>query len=59
MLQLKLAQRQAILDQGLTDWVTWTYDPLYRRNAVFNIHRSGRYLMYVLTATCTANCPTR
>jgi predicted GNAT superfamily acetyltransferase len=40
-LQLKLAQRRAILDQGLTDWVTWTYDPLYRRNAVFNIRRLG------------------
>lgn len=40
-LQLKLAQRRAILDQGLTDWVTWTYDPLYRRNGVFNIRRLG------------------
>jgi predicted GNAT superfamily acetyltransferase len=36
-----LAQRQALLDQGLTDWVTWTYDPLFRANAVFNIHRLG------------------
>lgn len=40
-LQLKLAQRRAVLDQGLTDWMTWTYDPLYRRNAAFNIHRLG------------------
>ncbi|MEX1019257.1 MAG: hypothetical protein WDZ49_06340 [Litorilinea sp.] len=40
-LRLKLAQRQAILEQGLTDWVTWTYDPLYRRNGVFNLHRLG------------------
>ena len=40
-LQLKLAQRDAILAQGLTDWITWTYDPLYRANAVFNIHRLG------------------
>jgi len=40
-LQLKLAQRAAILAQGLTDWITWTYDPLYRANAVFNIHRLG------------------
>ena len=40
-LALKLAQRQAILEQGLTDWVTWTYDPLQRTNAVFNIHRLG------------------
>jgi predicted GNAT superfamily acetyltransferase len=30
----------------LTDWVTWTYDPLYRANGVFNIHRLG--------ATCTS-----
>lgn len=40
-LQLKLAQREAVLAQGLTDWITWTYDPLYRANAVFNIHRLG------------------
>lgn len=40
-LRLKLAQREAILAQGLTDWVTWTYDPLYRPNGVFNIHRLG------------------
>ena len=44
-LRLKLAQREAILAQGLTDWITWTYDPLYRPNGVFNIHRLG--------ATCT------
>jgi predicted GNAT superfamily acetyltransferase len=40
-LQLKLAQRDAVLAQGLTDWVTWTYDPLYRANGVFNLHRLG------------------
>lgn len=40
-LRLKLAQRDYILAQGLTDWVTWTYDPLYRTNGVFNIHRLG------------------
>lgn len=40
-LQLKLAQREAILAQGMTDWVTWTYDPLQGRNAVFNIRRLG------------------
>jgi len=40
-LQLKLAQRQAILAQGFADWVTWTYDPLLRTNAVFNIRRLG------------------
>lgn len=39
--QLKLAQRDAILAQGMTDWVTWTYDPLFRVNAVLNIHRLG------------------
>lgn len=40
-LRLKLAQRREVLVQGLTDWMTWTYDPLYRRNGVFNIHRLG------------------
>lgn len=40
-LALKLAQRSAILELGLTDWVTWTYDPLFRTNAVFNIRRLG------------------
>jgi len=44
-LQLKLAQREHLLAQGLMDWMTWTYDPLQRVNAVFNIHRLG--------ATCT------
>jgi predicted GNAT superfamily acetyltransferase len=40
-LQLKLAQREAILRQGMTEWVTWTYDPLIRTNGAFNIHRLG------------------
>lgn len=40
-LRLKLAQRAMLLEQGLTDWVTWTYDPLYRANGVFNINRLG------------------
>lgn len=44
-LRLKLAQRDSLLAEGLTDWMTWTYDPLQRVNAVFNIHRLG--------ATCT------
>lgn len=39
--QIKLKQRELVLQQGVTDWVTWTYDPLYRRNGVFNIHRLG------------------
>jgi predicted GNAT superfamily acetyltransferase len=40
-LRLKLAQREQVLAQGITDWVTWTFDPLYRANGVFNIHRLG------------------
>lgn len=40
-LQLKLAQRQTILEMGYTDWIVWTYDPLFRANGVFNIHRLG------------------
>ncbi len=38
-LQLKLAQREAVLSQGATDWVTWTFDPLQRVNAIFNLTR--------------------
>ncbi len=40
-LRLKLAQAAVIRDQGMTDWVTWTYDPLIRTNGVFNLHRLG------------------
>ena len=40
-LRLKLAQRAAILEQGASDWVTWTYDPLLRTNGAFNLHRLG------------------
>ena len=40
-LRLKLAQRDYVLAQGLTEWMTWTYDPLFRANCVFNIHRLG------------------
>jgi predicted GNAT superfamily acetyltransferase len=40
-LLLKLRQRELVLAQGLTDWITWTYDPLQRVNGVFNIHRLG------------------
>jgi chorismate synthase len=36
--QLKLAQRQAVLEQGL-DLMTWTYDPLLSRNAYLNLHK--------------------
>jgi predicted GNAT superfamily acetyltransferase len=38
---LKFKQREIVLEQGITDWITWTYDPLYRTNGVFNIHRLG------------------
>jgi chorismate synthase len=38
--QLKLAQREFVLDQGI-DLVTWTYDPLESRNAYLNIHKLG------------------
>jgi predicted GNAT superfamily acetyltransferase len=39
-LALKLHQRQWCLDRGV-DAVTWTFDPLVRRNAWFNLHRLG------------------
>lgn len=38
--QLKLAQREAVLAQGL-DLITWTYDPLESRNAYLNISKLG------------------
>lgn len=38
--RLKLAQREAVLEQGI-DLVTWTYDPLESRNAYLNIHKLG------------------
>ena len=37
---LKMHQRQWCLDRGI-DVVTWTFDPLVRRNAWFNLHRLG------------------
>ena len=39
--QLKLAQRAAVLAEGLTEHVTWTYDPLNWLNGRLNIHRLG------------------
>lgn len=39
-LALKLHQRQWCLDRGV-DVVTWTFDPLVRRNGWFNLHRLG------------------
>jgi predicted GNAT superfamily acetyltransferase len=38
--QLKLAQREFALDQGI-DLITWTYDPLESLNAHLNIHKLG------------------
>jgi len=40
-LKLKLAQREAVLAQGVTEHATWTYDPLYWVNGRMNIHRLG------------------
>jgi predicted GNAT superfamily acetyltransferase len=38
--QLKLAQREAVLEQGI-NLITWTYDPLESRNAYLNFHKLG------------------
>jgi predicted GNAT superfamily acetyltransferase len=38
--QLKLAQREAVIEQGVR-LATWTYDPLMSRNAHLNIRRLG------------------
>jgi len=38
--RLKLAQRDYVLDQGLT-LITWTFDPLESRNANLNFHKLG------------------
>lgn len=38
--RLKLAQREAALQQGLT-LITWTYDPLLGQNARLNLHKLG------------------
>ena len=38
---LKWAQRDAVLDQGLTEHVTWTYDPLIAANGAFNLRKLG------------------
>lgn len=39
-LQLKLAQRDRVLAQGL-DLMTWSFDPLASRNAAFNFRKLG------------------
>lgn len=38
--QLKLAQRDAVLQQGI-DLITWTFDPLQSKNAYLNLHKLG------------------
>ena len=38
--ELKLAQRQAVIDQGIR-LITWTYDPLMSGNAYLNIRKLG------------------
>lgn len=40
-LRLKLRQREELLRQGWTDWVTWTFDPLQRVNGRLNLNRLG------------------
>lgn len=46
--KLKLAQREAVLDQGI-NVITWTFDPLQSLNAYFNFAKLGvicdRYLI--------------
>ncbi len=39
--QLKLAQRTKVLADGLTDRITWTFDPLQSVNAHFNFAKLG------------------
>lgn len=40
---MKLHQRAWAAEQGL-DWITWTFDPLVRRNAWFNIGVLGAHI---------------
>lgn len=63
--RLKLSQRNELLRQGWTDWVTWTFDPLQRINARLNISRLGAvsttYLRNVygeMTDSLNAGMPT-
>lgn len=48
-LALKLHQRQWALDRGLRR-ITWTYDPLVRRNAHFNLTKLGGRPVEYLTS---------
>ncbi len=63
--RLKLSQREELLRQGWTEWVTWTFDPLQRINARLNISRLGAvsttYLRNVygeMTDSLNAGMPT-
>ncbi|MXY92077.1 MAG: hypothetical protein F4047_00140 [Caldilineaceae bacterium SB0670_bin_27] len=64
-LRLKLSQREELLRQGWTDWVTWTFDPLQRVNGRLNTSRLGgistTYLRNVygeMTDSLNAGMPT-
>jgi predicted GNAT superfamily acetyltransferase len=39
--RLKLAQRSKVMDDNLTDRITWTFDPLQSLNAYFNFAKLG------------------
>ncbi len=39
--RLKLAQREHVLREGITDVITWTFDPLQSLNAYFNFAKLG------------------
>lgn len=61
--ELKLAQRQHVMDQGI-QLITWTFDPLETRNARFNFHKLGvtcatyyRNLYGEMRDTLNANLP--
>lgn len=43
-LALKLAQRAQCLEHGISE-VRWTYDPLIRRNAHFNLRKLGAHVV--------------
>src|SRR5205823_11838936 len=40
----KLHQRDWVLARGVT-WIEWTFDPLIRRNAYFNLTRLGAVIV--------------
>ena len=39
--RLKFEQRRLVLEQGLAERITWTFDPLFVANGVLNLHRLG------------------